>query len=540
LHDALLTAGVLTAAEVAAMPHELTTQLAAARRAGRVVIAAADGGRNGRPGTVWAAAERLPEILAVHRNAHVADPLAPPVSRAARTWSRHDALVELLRGRLTLAGPVTAATLAEPLAVAVSEAEQALLALEADGVVLRGRFTTRATRPDAPIEWCDRALLARIHRYTVNRLRAEIEPVSAADFMRFLFRWQHVEPSSRLAGLDGLREAIASLDGFELAAGAWEGSVLPSRIQGYDRSLLDSLCLSGEVAWGRLSAGSWSAVNPPRLVPATPFALFLREHANAWQALRPDSPDTEATLKPRPRMLLETLRARGASFLSDLSTACGVSHDEVLEMMGPLVASGLARSDGFSGLRAVILAAQGRPAAHHRGHVAGRWTTIAGGRANESRERAVELLAWTLLRRYGVMFRRLLARETNAPPWRDVVRVYRRLEARGEIRGGRFVAGMSGEQFALPDAVACLREVRRSPPAGELTTISTADPLNLAGIVTPGERVRAAGRNRLVYRNGVPLAVREGEFVRELVPIDPSIAASVGRALNSRLAPALR
>ena len=541
LHDALLTAGFLTAAEVAAMPHELTTRLAAAGRAGRVVIAAADGDRNGRPGTVWAAAERLPEIVAVHRDAHAADPVAPPVSRAARTWSRPDALVELLRGRLTMAGPVTAATLAEPLAIAASEAEQALLALETEGVVLRGRFTTRATRPETPIEWCDRALLARIHRYTVNRLRAEIEPVSAADFMRFLFRWQHVDPSSRLAGLDGLREAIASLDGFELAAGAWEGSVLPSRIQGYDRSLLDSLCLSGEVAWGRLSVGSWSAVNPPRLVPATPFALFLREHANAWQALRPDAPDTEAALRPRPRMLLETLRARGASFLSDLSTACGVSPDELLEMMGPLVACGLARSDGFSGLRAVILAAQGRPASsHHRGHVAGRWTTIAGGRANESRERAVELLAWTLLRRYGVMFRRLLARETNAPPWREIVRVYRRLEARGEIRGGRFVSGMSGEQFALTDAVASLREVRRSPATGELMTISTADPLNLAGIVTPGERIRAAGRNRLVYRDGVPLAVREGEFVRALVPIDPSIAASVARALNSRLAPALR
>jgi ATP-dependent Lhr-like helicase len=484
--------------------------------------------------------------MAIHAEARLEDVVAAPPSRAARAWTRGDAITELLRGRMTLAGPVTAADLAGSLGIDCREAEHALIALESDGVVLRGHFTPRgpggaSCLEESVHEWCDRALLARIHRYTVNRLRAEIEPVSPADFMRFLFRWQHVEPSSRLKDLDGLREVVSALDGFELPAGAWERSVLPSRIEGYEPSMLDMLCLAGEVAWGRLSAGPWSAATPPHLVPATPVALFLREHAEAWQILRPDTPNLQEALRPAARTLLDALRTRGASFLSDLVSRSARTADEVRETMGALVACGLAASDGFAGLRALLWIAQGKlPARDRRGQFAGRWTVVqAAANDREAGEAAVETLAWTLLRRYGVVFRRLLARETVAAPWRELVRVYRRLEARGEIRGGRFVSGMSGEQFALPDAVVRLREVRRTPPDGRLITISSADPLNLAGIVTTGDRVRVTGRNRIVYRDGIPLAAKEGEVVRELAWLEPSIAAEVSRALGTRRVHAL-
>jgi ATP-dependent Lhr-like helicase len=531
LHDALLTAGFLTMSEVEAIPPGLLAQLSAARRAGMVTF----GSRTASAGIV-AAVERLPELRAVHADLAAPACLQPPASRLGKSWTREEAVAELLRGRLTLSGPVTAAALADPLGVSTADTDAALLALEADGVVLRGRFTPGETAR----EWCDRTLLARIHRYTLNRLRAEIEPVSPADFMRFLFRWQHVETSSRLTGLDGLREIVAALDGYELAAGAWERAVLPARLDRYEPSTLDMICLTGEAGWARLSPAQAQGSPAPTLVPATPIALFLREHVDAWQALREtpqETPDSDAA-----RTVLMVLRSRGASVFNELSAACGLDADQLRHAIGELVACGLVTSDGFSGLRALVWAARGRPAHRdRRSTFAGRWTAIAPHGRDDGPERAdaVELQAWALLRRYGVMFRRLLTRETNAATWRELVRVYRRLEARGEIRSGRFVTGMSGEQFALPEAVEQLREVRRIRADGELTTVSAADPLNLTGIVTAGDRIRTAGRNRIVYRDGAPLAAVEGGVVRELEPIDAGIAADVARALKPRRVPAL-
>jgi ATP-dependent Lhr-like helicase len=511
LHDALLTTGFLTVDELQGADLELLAQLSASRRAdvvGRVFLARCSFREGGRPGGIIIAAERLPELRAIHPDIDVPASLQAPPSRLAKAWTRGEAITEILRGRLTMTGPVTARQLATSLGIEANDADNALLALEAEGVVLRGRFTPAVT----DLEWCDRTLLARIHRYTLNRLRAEIEPVSPADFMRFLFRWQHVESSSRLTGFDGLREAIAQLDGYELAAGAWERSVLPARMDRFEPSVLDMVCLSGEAAWARLSPSQRDNGDIPTLVPATPIALFLRAHASAWRTLRAAGEDPP--LSETARDVLSVLRTRGASFFADLKSVCRLDADQLRQAIGTLVACGLVNSDGYSGLRALVWASRGRPAQHdRRSNFAGRWTAIDAS-TTVSREEAVELQAWTLLRRYGVVFRRLLTRETNAATWRELARVYRRLEARGEIRGGRFVTGMSGEQFALPDAVDRLREVRRIPADGALITISTADPLNLTGIVTSGERVRVAARNKIVYRDGIPIAVREGESVR--------------------------
>jgi len=529
LHDALLTEGFLTIGELESVRPELLEELTATRRAG---LAAGPEG----PAYEWIviAAERLPELRAIHPHLAIPPTLQAPASRLAKSWTRGDAIAEILRGRVTLTGPVTAAALAGPLGISSADADTALLLLEADGVVLRGRFTPGETE----LEWCDRTLLARIHRYTLNRLRAEIEPVSPADFMRFLFRWQHVEASCRLTGLDGLREVVAALDGYELAAGAWERAVLPARLDRYEPSMLDMICLSGEAGWARLSPVHLEGNPAPGLVPATPIALFVREHADAWRTLRTSEEDPP--LGDAARRVLSVLGSRGASFFSDLAAACALDADQLRHAIGALVARGLATSDGFSGLRALVWAARGRPSQHdRRSSFAGRWTAIAASNDRTKRDEAVELQAWSLLRRYGVVFRRLLARETNAATWRELARVYRRLEARGEIRSGRFVTGMSGEQFALPDAVEQLRELRRMATDGGLITISAADPLNLTGIVTAGERIRTAGRNRIVYRDGAPLAVREGDFVRDLAPVDPRIAADVSRALKARRPPAL-
>jgi ATP-dependent Lhr-like helicase len=618
LHDALLTAGFLTADDLAGVRPDLLQQLATARRAGLVRMegtaspldlargalsdsrraAVPTGTREGMSYEIAIAVERLPELRAIHPDATIAEGLAPPASRMTATWTRTDAITELLRSRISVTGPVTARALGDSVGIPVAEADAALLVLESEGLVLRGRFTAlvgpasggdsglagasggdyglarasygdsgwaeRASSGDSGVrelEWCDRTLLARIHRYTLNRLRAEIEPVSPADFMRFLFRWQHVEASSKLTGHDGLREIVAMLDGYELGASAWERSVLPSRLDRYEPSMLDMICLTGEAGWGRLSAapspgpvgqlvgrstereggspkGNGGGL-PASLVPATPIALFLREHADAWQALR--TPREEPwPLTDDARAVLATLQSHGALFFSGLASACALDADQLRHAIGTLVACGLVTSDGFSGLRALVRAARGRPALpDRRTTFAGRWTAITLSPAPNAREAAIEIQAWALLRRYGIVCRRVLMRETNVATWRELARVYRRLEARGEIRGGRFVSGLSGEQFALQDAVERLREVRRISPDGSLITISAADPLNLAGIITAGDRIRAVARSRIVYRDGAPLAVLEGDTVRELAAIEPSIAADVSHALRPRRAAAL-
>jgi ATP-dependent Lhr-like helicase len=525
LHDALLTCGFLLDNEVDSV---WADALAASRRATRARIDEA---------SVWVAAERLPEVLAVHPHAALAPAIAAPASRASRTWTRAEALVELLRGRMAIVGPTTVDDLSASIAAPAADVDEALLALESEGAVLRGHFARQASGPRAQasdLEWCDRRLLARIHRYTLNRLRAEISPVSPAEYMRFLFAWQHVDQGSRLSGIEGLRAVIAQLDGLELPAAAWERHVLPARVENFDRAWLDMLCLTGEVGWARVSSG------PTQTVGATPIGLFLRSHSDVWAALRiPDAASIRDAGSKDPaytdaaEKALQHLRARGASFAHEIRAACGLDNDECYVALGELVAAGLVTSDSYAGLRAIVASGQRQGADR-----AGRWSLLPIA-TTVSRDDAVRTLAWTLLARYGVVFRRVLARETIGVPWREIVRVYRTLEARGEIRGGRFVSGMSGEQFALPDAVDRLREMRRSADDDALITIAAADPLNLTGIITFGDRIRTAAGNRLVYRNGVPLAALEGDMLRTLGDIDPAIAADVAAAAAGRRVPVL-
>jgi ATP-dependent Lhr-like helicase len=405
-------------------------------------------------------------------------------------------------------GPITATQLASRLALPQELIDAGLARLEAEGQVLRGHFTGPASAGE--VEWCNRRLLARIHRLTIGKLRREIEPVSPADFIRFLTRWQHVSQGRQLHRVDGTLEVIRQLQGYEIPAAAWESSVLPRRVAQYNPEFLDRLCLSGEVMWGRLSRPAAFDGHEPsgrRIRPtrAAPVAIFLREDAETF--LAGDVAGDGNALSHPAREVLAELERRGASFFAELQRSTGRLPSEVEDALWELVAAGLVTADGFENLRALLdpkrRRGEGRGRSARPRHAAGRWALLRQLHAPAPAAPA-EPFARHLLKRWGVVFRDLLARESLAPPWRDLLVVLRRMEAHGEVRGGRFVAGFVGEQFATPEAVDLLRAVRRDAPSGELVTLSAADPLNLTGIVLPGERTSALAGGTIRFRDGVP------------------------------------
>ena len=520
LHDALMVMNAVPIAEFALRNAEWRGWFDELVRGGRASV---------MDGRLWVATERVPMVAAAFPGATFTPQVAPPERETARNWTREDAIRELVRGRLEVVGPTTAADIAGALGLPQIDVDFALGALEHEGFAMRGRVSAGVQ----DVEWSERRLLARIHRYTLDRLRKEIEPVTAADFLRFLFKWQRLAPGSAAEGPEGLAAVIDQLDGYELAAGAWESEVLPARVHHYDPLWLDGLCLSGEVGWGRLTAirNAESGMRNRKAGPvkSTPIALFRRARGAYWKSGAAEVDAGTLPLSSTAGLLLKAFEARGASFFGDLVNATGLLRTEVEKGLAELVAWGLVSSDSFAGLRALLVPSERRRPLgggyRRRGHIApfgvetaGRWARTHG-HASLPEEEVADAIAWQLLRRYGVVFRRLVQRENVLAPWRDILRVYRRLEARGEIRGGRFVGGFSGEQYALPEAIGLLRTTRREQSEGELVAISGADPLNLVGILTPGDAVAAITGNRVLYRDGVPIMVKEGDGERFLVEI---------------------
>jgi ATP-dependent Lhr-like helicase len=459
---------------------------------------------------------------------------------AERRAELEERSIDILRDRLMGSGPVTAPALGAPLGLAPAEVEAFLATLESEGSVMRGRFT-----PGAQVEeWCERRVLARIHRYTINRLRREIEPVELRDFIRFLFHWQRAAPEGRVEGPDAVAGVISQLEGFEAPAAAWETEILPARVNEYDPAWLDDLSLSGRVAWSRLVPSKSGAEHAPSPVRTTPIVLMPRKSLAAWTALAGAAADLQPTA--RAEQVREFLHDHGASFFEEMVEGTGLLKVQAEEALGELVALGLVTADSFAGLRALLIPADRRRATHgrrRRGPLfgvedAGRWSLIRKRINTELPTDTVESVARALLRRYGVVFWRITEREADwLPPWRDLLRCYRRLEARGEIRGGRFVAGMAGEQFAAPEAIGLLRDARRAERTGQLISVSGADPLNLAGVLTPGPRVPALTGNRLLYRDGVPLAMLVGGEARFLEPLAPEAEWAARNALLRRQVP---
>ena len=597
LHDALLTLGVLPDGPDAPLrpPHSYTAEgglplqpwLEQLAGAGRICRVATDSGLN-----AWAAMERLALVRSAYDGLTAGPPAIPPGSVAGKNGgaslplfvggqyagSREDAILALARGWVDCIGPFTAGGLAATLALPPEDVAYALGQLENEGVVLRGSYRPPVRDgKDGGIEFCARRILARIHRATIDSLRRQIEPVSAAAFIRFLMEWQHVAPEARLRGEGGLLAVIEKLQGFETAAGVMEEEILGVRVADYSGLLLDRLCLSGEVVWGRFSARRNGAGNGNSGATGgrgafsrfTPVTLALRESLD-WllpPAGGAGNGDGGDGLAGAPKEALEYLLQRGASFQSDIVAATKRLPSDVEEALWTLAAAGLVTADGLEALRQrlrgtvkrprrtssadrfrvngrnglrVAPGRGGLPSAYGNGGGSrpafaappesanpmggrgargfSRWWALESVDAVGADDARAEAAARQLLLRYGVLFPELLARDALSVRWRDLARVLRRLEARGEIRGGRFVAGFVGEQFALPEAADALRRRRNEgdnrAADARLAVISACDPLNLAGILTPGPRVAATPGNRLAYRNGIPIAAMEGgQFV---------------------------
>ncbi|MGA2511590.1 MAG: DEAD/DEAH box helicase [Candidatus Acidiferrales bacterium] len=510
LHDAMLTLGALPmdagdrGSPLARRLQDSISawqmyfeELDAARRASR---ASMDGAH------FWVAAERAKQFTQIYPIAHFGQAL-PEVGEGAR--SRDDALCAMVTGWMAHSGPVTASELAYVLHIEPAEIKKALLRLEASGSVLRGKFTEVAIDET---EWCDRRLLARIHRITVGTLRKQIEPVNPAQFMRWLLRWQHVAPGTQALGERGTLEILQQMQGFEAPASAWERHILVRRVANYDPKVLDHLSLTGAVGWGRLSPHpatlESAAPERRRVVPTSvaPITFFVREDAD-WMISRRETGEKEKRgLSPTAIDVMESLRHRGASFFTDIVRATGRLKAEVETALWELVAAGLLTADGFDNLRALIdpkrRAGQGSGRGARPRHSAGRWSLLYPEEAVD-RGSSLDAICRMLLRRYGVVFREVLTRETILPKWREVLMTLRRLEDRGEIRGGRFVSGFWGEQFALPVALDSLRAQRKMQPAEEIISVSAADPLNLVGIIVPGERVSASSGKFVTFLDGV-------------------------------------
>ncbi len=554
MHEALMQLACITRDE-AALNEGWNGWLEALAAGGRATRLQMNGGNGSQ---FWVALEQLACLQAAYPGAASMPALSIPERLALngdQAWTRDTALVELLRARLSGFGPLPAAAIASALALPDSSVVIALTRLESEGYVMRGRFTPRATME----QWCERHLLARIHRYTIKNLRREIEPVERQVFMRFLFDWQHLSDDTRLQGSDALPQALSQLEGFEAPAGAWENELLAARVQDYSPLWLDEMCRAGKIVWTRVGAPPSANGGPVR---STPLVLLPRRQLALWHAL-PAVPG-EVEVSPRAARVLEQLRRHGAMFYDELAHEARLLPAELETVLGELVATGLVNADSYAGLRAMLVPANKRNTMDRRRRrgaaptmeEAGRWalvrqadgvtvkerfSDVAGAAVDSSADAAarpaviqagrrprtdaptLEHIAMVLLRRYGVMFWKLLEREASwLPSWRELLPVYHRLEARGEIRGGRFVAGLSGEQFALPEAIPLLREMRRRPHDASLVAISAVDPLNLCGTVLAGDKVPAIAGNRVLFRDGVAVATQVAGKFSYFPPPEPA------------------
>jgi ATP-dependent Lhr-like helicase len=553
LHDALMLLVVMTPAEVEQTVHRESTGARAEQLLNELLSSKRSTRLRAGDREFWTTAEHLPMLKTIYPDADVDPPLNAPESSRKQVWERANAMRELLRGRMEVSGPVTIENLEKVLGVSRSEVEQGLLGLESEGFVLRGKFHPNASEQ----EWCDRRLLARIHRLTIDRLRAEIQPVSAQDFYRFLFAWQRVDPEQRVEGPEGLQSILEQLDGCELPLASWESAVLSLRVSDYDPEWLDRLCFSGRVGWARLSSPQHPNGRATAPLRTSPIALYQRQNLEHWLSLATARPIIE--LSSNGNAVRDTLASRGALFFSELVRRTGLLSSQVEEALSELAALGFVTCDGFDGLRALLVPSNKRPTfGRNEGkrrrktnlasiEFAGRWSLIRKQAVEESNATpttelgaAVEKFAGVLLRRYGVVFRRLLERESLNATWYELGRIYRRLEARGEIRGGYFIAGVSGEQFALPEAIGLLRSVRKVAASRKLITLSAADPLNLHGILTPGPRIAAFSANRILFCDGLPVGALEGREIRRLSDNSVSDSDMESALRVGKLRPSLR
>ena len=581
LHDALMLAGVLTEREGSgANPAQSDgrTWLTGLTKDGRATVLHTE------KQTLWACAERLAQVEAVYTNAAIdvtpapphatpatptvipaqagiqSDNMPPEAAPNSANWTKESALIELIRARLECSGPITEAGFAELFEASATEISVALLALQNEGYAMQGYFSPEA----AETEWCERGLLARMHRYTIRSLREEIQPVTVAHYMRFLFAW-HGMGEIRPEGDGALMAALEKLEGYAIPAAAWEKDILPARLNDYSSAALDRLCGSGRIVWTRLNSErhrpNWDEASASKavLLRNTPITLMEREHLGLWQELYPSGAIQDRKLSSAAEKTLDVLRRRGASFFVDLVQNTGLLRTQVEIALAELAACGAVTSDSYAGLRALITPESRRPGygqgrRRRRASImnsvdaAGRWSAIACATENPGTpekstwpgtdENTLAAVVDTLLKRYGVLFRKVLEREPDLPPWRELLYVCRRMEARGEIRGGYFVEGCSGEQFARPEAIALLRKQKNATQELPPAVISATDPLNLVGVILPGDRIPALHTNRVLFRNGLPVAKQLNGVTTCLTDVEPATRWEIDNLLTRRRNPA--
>ncbi|MEE9444040.1 MAG: DEAD/DEAH box helicase [Cocleimonas sp.] len=502
LHDALMVIGFITQAEstdnqqnnVLDFSYQhFFAELVEQKRACQI-------NPNDKSESFWVATERLHEFLNILPNANINPKLKP----IAEMTANDNALLEIIRSRLEGLGPVTAKKLTEPLMLEQNKIELVLLALEQEGFVIQGHFT----QSTADVEWCDRRLLARIHRYTITRLRKNVKPVSVSNYMSFLFDWQGL--LEKREGTESLAKVLEQMEGYSVSASAWQDGIIKSRIDLFSSDMLDSLCTSGRISWLRLNVVDSKDKTKKSPVSNTPIALIQRRNLSTWKRIA--APPKNYNLGAYAQKIVNTLQDKGALFFSDIVYETGILRTQVEDALGELVNWGLITSDGYIGLKALITPSAKRPKyKSRRRHAispfdnAGRWSLIEqqNEKADESlSEDNMEFIATNLLNRYGLVFKIMLERESNLPPWRDLLRVYWRMEARGEIRGGRFVDGVSGEQFALPEALTLLRKIPKREASEKIISISSADPLNLVGIILPNDKIPVSPLTQILFKYG--------------------------------------
>ena len=529
LHDALVVLGFLTQTEIqradnATALHAFYLSLQAASRATQAMHLSEE--------ILYIAAERLPEFFLAFPTLAIQPPIEAPFKPEMDNAA--EALQGILRSRMEVLGPISASALGAPLGLDATTTERVLLSLEQEGFVLRGHFT----HPAAPELWCERRLLARIHRDTLERLRRKIEPVTQQDYMRFLFHWHGL--TDKREGHDAVANVVDQLEGFAVPAGAWEHDILNARIALYTPDYLDRLCASGRYMWLRLSITAIPEKQKNTPIRSTPIVLLQRNHLPMWRSLSPLPDHSAVTLSADAQKVLAVLTQKGASFFADLPQQTGLLATQLETALGELVNWGQVTADHFAGLRGLIMPAK-RQSRFRKGRgrgrpiispfeTAGRWSLC--DRHEHTPGSEIDHVARVLLRRYGVIFRALLERESIKLPWRDLLRTYWRLEARGEIRGGRFVQGISGEQFAHPDALGTLRKIQHSSTSNDLHILATTDPLNLTRVLALGEAIPISVHSRIVFRNGLPIAVQNKQTLHCLEPLSNDVL----EALKQRLA----
>ncbi len=474
---------------------------------------------------LWVAAERLDELLLLHPHVPRQPEFEPTSFAQVPVDDPTKALISIIQSRLGIVGPSTISQLSATIDLPPRLIESALTALEAEGSVMRGSFTEQTSE----VQWCDRNFLARLHKRAISKLRNQIKPVGAKQYTRYLARWMRLTSDTRGEGVESLSSIIESLEAYEAPAGIWESDILASRSFKYKPELLDYLNATGRFVWCRLSVpdrlsgkgGNKRIYRHRTSIRTIPLAFVKRNRLSIWKSLTEKSTPIEPKLSSKSHLILESFADYGPLFFEEIQDELGLLPVHVEESLVELFALGMVTCDHFGGIRSLLTPENERRRKSRSGRLhshavqsSGRWSLLQHpkrkSKSQLTEDELIRTAAKALLYRYGIVFQNLLVREGKyIPPWRQLQRYYARMEDRGELRSGRFVENVAGQQFAIPVAVDLLRNSDKDTYESQSTTVHSADPFNLSGIISVGISGAVQSSDRLVYQDGKVIKVIE-------------------------------